>query len=154
MVQKKVLPLLVRKEDYKFLTQNALYVKRKVWRKKGRFFLSCARQGASSWRWKSSVGPVRGTISWTDRASSVRKGLKGTEGKALTWRTETTYEAFVLDKGAINPKVQYLHGKHGRICGRYKCKGACVLPGETSQIAKCYCHREVMRRIERSQQRP
>jgi hypothetical protein len=60
----------------------------------------------------------------------------------------------VLDKEANNSKVQYLHGRHGRICGRYKCEGDCVLPGETSEFVWDYCHREVMRRIQRSQQRP
>jgi len=58
------------------------------------------------------------------------------------------------DEEANNSKVQYLYGKHGGRCGGHKREGGCALPGETSQIAMGYCHREVMRRIERSQQRP
>lgn len=40
----------------------------------------------------------------------------------------------MLDKKTINFKVRYLHGKHGRICGRYKREGESALPGEVS----CY----------------
>ena len=58
------------------------------------------------------------------------------------------------DKEAYNSEVQYLHGRHGRICGRYKCEGGSALPGETSKFVKYYCHREVMRRMQRSQPRP
>jgi hypothetical protein len=60
----------------------------------------------------------------------------------------------MLDEKAINFKVQYMYRRHGRICGRYKREGVCALPGEASEFVKYYCHREVMRRIQRSQQRP
>ena len=36
----------------------------------------------------------------------------------------------MLDEKANLFKVQYLHGKHGRICGRHKREGECALPGE------------------------
>ena len=36
----------------------------------------------------------------------------------------------MLDEKAIIFKVQYLYGKHGRRCGRYKREGECALPGE------------------------
>ena len=39
-------------------------------------------------------------------------------------------EAAMLDEKAIIFKVQYLYGKHGRRCGRYKREGECALPGE------------------------
>ena len=58
------------------------------------------------------------------------------------------------DEKANNFKVQYLYGRHGGICGGHKREGGSALPGETFQFAKCYCHREVTRRIERSQQTP
>ena len=31
-------------------------------------------------------------------------------------------------------KARYLHGKHGRICGRYKREGGCALPREISGL--------------------
>ncbi|MEC3879598.1 hypothetical protein [Parapedobacter sp. 10938] len=46
-------------------------------------FLMCARQGTDSWRWKSSTGPVRETVSRTARVSIARWNLKEAEGKAL-----------------------------------------------------------------------
>jgi len=58
------------------------------------------------------------------------------------------------DEKAINFKVQYLYGRHGRKYGGHKREGGCVVPGEASEIVLYYCHREVMRRIQRSQQRP
>jgi len=41
----------------------------------------------------------------------------------------------MLDKKANIFEVQYLHGRHGRICGRHKCEGECALPGEISPLA-------------------
>ena len=41
----------------------------------------------------------------------------------------------MLDEGAIFSKVQYLRGKHGRICGVHKRKGECAIPGEVSSFA-------------------
>ncbi len=58
------------------------------------------------------------------------------------------------DKKAYNFKVQYLYGRHGSICGGHKREGGCALPGETSEFAKSYGHREMAGRIQRSQQRP
>jgi hypothetical protein len=43
----------------------------------------CARQGALTWRWKSSTDPARGTVSRTARVSRVTANLKEAEGKAL-----------------------------------------------------------------------
>ena len=57
------------------------------------------------------------------------------------------------DKKANNFKVRYLYGRHGGKCGGHKRESGCALPGETSQFALCYCHQEMMGRIERSQQR-
>jgi hypothetical protein len=34
-------------------------------------------------------------------------------------------------------KVQYLYGRHGRICGGHKREGGCALPGEISPICQC-----------------
>ena len=45
-------------------------------------------------------------------------------------------EADVLDEEAIISKVPYLHGKHGRRCGRNKREGECALPGEICSFAK------------------
>ena len=39
-------------------------------------------------------------------------------------------EAATLDERAHIFKVQYLHGKRGRRCGRHKRDGECALPGE------------------------
>ena len=41
----------------------------------------------------------------------------------------------MLDEGAIISKVQYMHGRHRRRCGRHKCEGLCVLPGEVCSYA-------------------
>jgi hypothetical protein len=41
----------------------------------------------------------------------------------------------MLDEKAIIFKVQYLYGKHGRICGGHKREGECALPGEVSWYA-------------------
>jgi hypothetical protein len=59
----------------------------------------------------------------------------------------------MLDKKAINFKVRYLYGKHGRKCGGYKREGECTLPGEVYLPAMCYWHREVVGKVGRSQQR-
>ena len=39
------------------------------------------------------------------------------------------------DEKAIIFKVQYLYGRHGRICGGHKREGGCALPGEVSWYA-------------------
>ena len=62
--------------------------------------------------------------------STVRWNPKEAAGKALTRRTETAYEAAMLDERANRLKVRYLYGKHGSICGGYKREGRCTLPGE------------------------
>ena len=41
----------------------------------------------------------------------------------------------MLDEKANIFKVRYLHGKHGRICGRHKREGESALPGEICQLA-------------------
>jgi hypothetical protein len=62
---------------------------------RGRFFV-CARQGALTWRCKSSADPTGGTASRTARAAIVRWGLKEAAGKTLARRTGIAYEAVVL----------------------------------------------------------
>jgi len=62
--------------------------------------------------------------------SAARRNPKEAAGKALTRRTETAYEAAMLDERAIILKVRYLYGKHGSRCGGYKREGRCALPGE------------------------
>src|SRR5580700_11163299 len=47
----------------------------------------CARQGALSWRWKSSTYPTRANVSCTARASGATRSLKEAEGKSLARRT-------------------------------------------------------------------
>jgi len=47
------------------------------------FFMLCARQGAFTWRCKSSTGPTGGTVSRTARVSTARWNLKEAAGKAL-----------------------------------------------------------------------
>jgi len=42
----------------------------------------------------------------------------------------------MLDEEAIIFKVQYLYGKHGRKCGRYKREGECALPGEVCLLGQ------------------
>ncbi|HOH30605.1 MAG TPA: hypothetical protein PLC40_13090, partial [Candidatus Hydrogenedentes bacterium] len=48
----------------------------------------CARQGAITWRCKSSTGPAAGTVSRTARVSIARWNLKEAAGKTLARRTE------------------------------------------------------------------
>ena len=76
-----------------------------------------------------------GTVSRTARVSIARWNLKEAAGKTLARRTETRYEASVLDEEANIFKVQYLYGKHGRISGGHKREGECALPGEICQPA-------------------
>jgi len=66
----------------------------------------CARQGAPTWRWKSSTGPAVGTVSRTARVFAVRRNLKEAAGKTLARRTGIAYEAFTLDEKACIFKVQ------------------------------------------------
>gem|GEM_PF-2299272 len=40
----------------------------------------------------------------------------------------------MLGEKAHRFKAQYLHGKHGLICGRHKREGGCALPGEISRL--------------------
>ena len=101
------------------------------------FLFWCARQGAHSWRCKSSTDPTGGTVSLTARAATARWGLKEAAGKALARRTGIAYEAVVLGKESNLSKAQYLYGKHGRICGGHKCEGVCALPGEICRFALC-----------------
>jgi len=53
----------------------------------------------------------------------------------LARRTETRYEATMLDEKAKIFKVQYLYGKHGRISGGHKQEGKCAIPGEICRSA-------------------
>ncbi len=90
----------------------------------------CARQGAFTWRCKSSTDPTGGTVSRTARVSIARWNLKEAAGKALARRTEIAYEASMWDEEANVSKVRYLYGRHGRKCGGHKREGGCALPGE------------------------
>ena len=56
-------------------------------------FISCARQGALTWRCESSTGPAVGTVSRTARVSVVRPNLKEAAGKTPARRTGIAYEA-------------------------------------------------------------
>ena len=47
------------------------------------FFISCARQGAPTWRCKSSTRPARGRVSQTVRVFRATGNLEEAEGKAL-----------------------------------------------------------------------
>ena len=58
------------------------------------------------------------------------------------------------DEEATISKVPYLHGRHGRKCGRRKREGRCALPGEISCRATSYQRREALGRAMRSQPRP
>ena len=82
----------------------------------------------------------------------VRWDLKEAAGKALARRTGIAYEAVMLDEEANIFKVQYLYGKHGRICGGHKREGGCALPGEVCFPAKCYWRGNVSGWGGRSQQ--
>ena len=55
--------------------------------------------------------------------SIARWNLKEAAGKALARRTEIAYEAVMPDEKANIFKVQYLYGRHGRICGGHKREG-------------------------------
>jgi hypothetical protein len=74
----------------------------------------CARQGAFTWRCKSSTGRTGGTVSRTARVSIARWNLKEAAGKAPARRTEIAYEAAMPDEKANIFKVRYLYGRHGR----------------------------------------
>ena len=118
-----------------------------------RLFYLCARQGAPTWRCKSSTRPTGGSVSRTARVPTARWDLKEAAGKALARRTEIVYEATVLDEEANIFKVPYLYGEHGRRYGGHKREGGGALPGEVCQSALCYRHRKVSGWVGRSQPR-
>ena len=101
------------------------------------FFYWCARQGALTWRCKSSTDPTGGTVSLSARAAAARWGLKEAAGKTLARRTGIAYEAVVLGEESRISEALYLSGKHGRICGGHKCEGESALPGEICRSALC-----------------
>ena len=57
------------------------------------------------------------------------------------------------DEKAIIFKVQYLHGRHRRICARHKRESECAIPGEICRPAMSYRRREATGWDGRSQQR-
>jgi len=59
----------------------------------------------------------------------------------------------MLDEEAHISEVRYLHGEHGRICGRHKREGGYSLPKEVCTAALCYRCREASGWSCRSQQR-
>ena len=60
----------------------------------------------------------------------------------------------MLGKGANISEAQFIHGRHRRKCGRYKCEGLCELPEEICSYAfKSYVNREGNGYMDRSQQR-
>ena len=61
-------------------------------------FLLCARQGALTWRCKSSTHPTGASVSRTARVPIVRWDLKEAEGKALARRIGFAYEASTPDE--------------------------------------------------------
>jgi hypothetical protein len=97
-------------------------------------FFACARQGAPTWRCKSSKRPTGGSVSRTARVPIARWDLKEAAGKALTRRTRIAYEAIVLGEEANIFKARYLHGKYHRKCGGYKCEGRTSYPGRTANL--------------------
>jgi hypothetical protein len=50
----------------------------------------------------------------------------------------------VSDEKANIFEVQYLHGRHRRICARHKRDSECALPGEICFPAMSYRRREAM----------
>lgn len=58
------------------------------------------------------------------------------------------------DEEANISKVRNLYGRHGRICGGYKCEGRCALPGEASLSATGYRRQEAAGWATRSQPKP
>ena len=75
--------VLTRPGRFKILAEN-LQARgaRRRWRTAAALY-SCARQGAPTWRCKSSTGPTGGTVSRTARVSIERWNLKEAAGKAL-----------------------------------------------------------------------
>ena len=65
----------------------------------------------------------------------MRRKLKEATGKRLAKRTGIVYKAYMPDEEANISKVQNLHGRHIRRCGRHKPEGICALPGEVSESA-------------------
>ena len=97
----------------------------------------CARHGALL-EGESPLHTRQGEVLAKGKGVVARRGLKEARSKALARRTETAYEAFMLDEKTHIFKVRYLYGKHGRICGGHKREGECALPGEVS------CHASVL----------
>jgi len=73
------------------------------------FFYLCARQGAPTWRCRSSTRPTGGSVSLTARVLTARWDLKEAAGKALARRTGIAYEEGMLDEKANIFKVRYLY---------------------------------------------
>ena len=95
----------------------------------------CARQGAPTKRCddktSSPLQTRQGELLATGKGVHREVESEGSRSKALARRTETTYEAAMVDKGGILPEVQYLYSNHGRICGGYKCESGAHYPGRS-----------------------
>jgi hypothetical protein len=114
----------------------------------------CARQGAPSWRWKSSTDPTRGTVSCTARAVRVTGRLKEAGGKALARRTGSGYEAASWGEQAKICEARYVYGTRRRRSDAHKRDRGCAIPGEIWRGAVGYECREVLGCRARSQPRP
>src|ERR1019366_5927273 len=95
----------------------------------GGFFWS-ARQGALTWRRKSSTCPARGRVSRTARVSLATANLEEAEGKALARRTGSGYEAARRGKVANIIEARNLNVTLLRISNGHKHEDGCVIPGE------------------------
>ena len=87
---------------------------------------------------KVSCRPGRGNYELNGKGVHREVESEGSRRQSADLTNRNRIEAFELDEGANTSKVQYLTGKLGRICGRYKREGRCALPGEICRSALCY----------------
>ena len=117
-------------------------------------FLGCARQGALTWRCKSSTSLTGGMVSRTARVSRVTGNLEEAVGKALARRTVSGCEATCPGEAANLVEARTLSGRTRRRSDAHKREGECAIPGEICRPAReGYRDRKVARRGGRSQQR-
>jgi len=95
---------------------------------KGHALFWCARQGALTWRWKSSTHAARGSVSGTTTVSIARWNRKEAEGAGLTNRKRI--EAAQWGEQANICEARFLHGTLRRRSDRHKREGECAIPGE------------------------
>ena len=93
----------------------------------------CAWHGALL-EGESPLHTRQGEVLAKGKGVVARRGLKEARSKALARRTETAYEAQLLDEKSRLFKVQYLYEKQWRKCGGHKRESSVSYPGRSQRL--------------------